>query len=91
MGFRIVYQSVQKKTGGTYTWIRLPVLILICLVLFFVIVEAVWDNGAAVLNRVLMLPNSILPVSALNCFAEDLREGSSLVSSFAHFCREMLP
>ena len=91
MGFRIVYQAAQKKTGGIGAWIRLPVLVLLCFALFCVIVELVWDDGAMVLHRALMLPSSILPVSALNCFAEDLREGSSLISSFAHFCRELLP
>ena len=91
MGFRIVYQASQKKTGGIGAWLRLPVMVLLCFALFCVIVEIVWDDGAAVLNRALMLPNSILPVSALNGFAEDLREGSSLVSSFAYFFREMLP
>ncbi len=90
MGYRIAYQSTYKKSAGKRFGKRLPVLILLCFVLFLFMVEKNWQDGEAFLKKVGILPGEVIPVSALNCFAEELGYGKSLLNSFVHFCNRIL-
>ena len=82
------YSTEKKRTGVNRFNIRLPVLVLLCFAVFILTVAVSWQDGAIYLKSALLQQEDMLPVAALNCFAEELRCGSSVITSFVHFCRE---
>ena len=87
MGYHIVYQSAQKRAGGRRAWFRLPVMILLCLTLFFCLVGHYWPEGAEFIQRTVLSSRDSLPVAALNDVAEALGSGESVVSSLLRVYR----
>lgn len=88
MGYRIAYQSMQKKTKARRFSKRLPLLILLCFSLFVLIVEKSWQDGAAFLNKRVLQSGEMIPAAAWNGFAEELRQGASVLDALIQFCRQ---
>jgi len=90
MGYRIEYQSAQKKYANKSHYMRLPVLVVLCFFLFLFLVETLWPDGAALIRKAAFYPKEVIAVSALNDLADELRYGESLVTAFADFCRKLV-
>ena len=90
MGYHIVYQSGQTKCGRRRS-IRLPLLTMLCFVLFLILVEYLWPQGAEFLHTFLPGDRDSVAVSALDHLAEELRGGKNLQSAVSGFLENLLP
>lgn len=90
MGYRILYHSVQKKPGNRGLSIRLPVLTLICFLLFLFLAHALWPEGTAAIQMVISTVREGEAFSVFNDLAEELRFGEPLVTAFSDFCGKLI-
>lgn len=90
MGYHISYRSIHKKHVKKGCSLRLPLLILVCFLLFLFLVQTQWPDGAEVLRNVFSFHGDAVAVSALNDFAEELRQGEPLLAAFSQFCRKLI-
>ena len=70
--------------------LRICILTGVCFAVFLVLVEAFWPEGSHFLRETVSYTRNIIPVSALEVFAEDLRVGDSVFHAFRDFCRSLL-
>ena len=90
MGYRIHYQSDNKKDRKLRNYSRLSVLISVCFLFFLFLVEAFWPEGAEVLRTMNVFSEEMIPVSALNDLENGLLKGDSLVKSWTAFWRDVV-
>jgi len=90
MGYRIEYQSVQLKQHPIRRYIRLPALVGICFLIFLFIVEIIWQEGAAILEKTMLPIGESIAVSALNDFANKLETEDSFLIAVTEFCRNLV-
>ena len=91
MGYRIEYHTVQKKQRTFISFIRLPVLTILCFLAFLFLVDVMWPEGAALIQKSGLFSRSTVAVSALNDLADKLYCGEPLVTAFADFCGKLKP
>ena len=91
MAYRIDYETNDAKTCRKILFFRLPVMTLICLALFFFLVDRFWPEGAVFLNRMTDSFHSIPIVRALEQVAADFQDGEEMLEAFSEFFRTILP
>ena len=90
MGYRIHYQSDNKKDRKLRNYSRLTVLIAVCFLFFLHLVESFWPEGAEILRTMNVLSEEMIPVSALNELENGLLQGESFVESWTAFWRDIV-
>ena len=90
MGYRIHYQSEKKKDRKLRNHSRLAVLIAVCFLVFLLLVETCWPEGAEVIRTMNVFSEEIIPVSALNDLENGLLQGESLVKAWTAFWRDIV-
>lgn len=90
MGYRIHYQSDKKKDRTLRNCSRLAVLIVVCFLVFLLLVEMCWPEGAELIRIMNVFSEEMIPVSALNDLENGLLQGESLVKSWTAFWREII-
>ena len=90
MGHRIHYQSENKKDRTLRNYSRLSVLIAACFLVFLLLVEMCWPEGAELIQTKNVFTEEMIPVSALNDLENGLLSGESLVKSWTAFWREIV-
>ena len=90
MGYRIAYQSVQRKSGFYRSNFRVLLLTLLCFCLFLVLVLSEWTDGASLLQHAAFGSDGTVVVSALNELTEQLHTGEKIERSVAEFLRKIL-
>ncbi len=88
MSYRIHYQSTEKKLWAN---IRLPVLTVLCFLLFYGIVSCRWPEGAAYLSNKIHSLKESAAVASLNQLSDDLFRGEPLTEVFSDFCKGLYP
>lgn len=91
MGYRIEYHTAQKRQGNYFYFIRLPLLTIVCFVIFLFLVGRMWTEGAELIQESGFLSKAMVAVSALDEFADELYYGEPLVTAFADFCGKLIP
>lgn len=91
MGYRIEYHTAQRKQHNFISFVRLPVLTMMCFLIFLFLVEAMWPDGAAWIQKSGFFSGTIAAVSALNELAAELHCGEPLVTAFSDFCGKLVP
>jgi len=91
MAYRVNYTTNDMTKRRRRLSFRLPILTLLCLVLFFILVEHLWPEGSLVLYDITVWVDSLPPVSALQQVAADFRNGEEVLEAFSGFFRTMLP
>lgn len=90
MGYRIEYQTDQKRSHKIYSTMRLVLLTGLCFILFITLVESTWQEGAALIHGLSCDPETYMDISVLNDFATELQSGESPVIAAIAFCRDLL-
>lgn len=90
MGYCIHYQSEKKKDCKLRNYSRLTVLTAACFLVFLLLVEMCWPEGAALIQTMNLFSEEMIPVSALNNLENDLLQGESWVKSWTVFWRDLV-
>lgn len=90
MGYHIEYQTAQKKCSYKSFPLRLPALIILCFLLFLFLVNTIWNDGAAWMQKNVFRAGSAIAVSALDDLADELGYGEMVMSAFSDFCRKLI-
>ena len=85
MSYRIDYRPSQKKSRMGF--LRLPVLTVLCFLLFLFLVNTYWPEGA---DRIAVWQESVT-VMVLDRFGEDLHRGEPLAEAFSAFLGSFQP
>ena len=90
MGYRVEYgqDSNQEKAAGRLG--RILVLTVILFVMFLVLVNLFWPQGAAMVRQALIPGDAAVTVGALEGLAQDLKAGDSIEAALQSFCRTVL-
>ena len=80
MSYRVEYQQPEGKFS-----IRLPFLTLWCFLLFLILTDWCWPEGAEAIRVVWMNVKNAVVFSELNYFADDLLKGDSVRQAFSDF------
>jgi len=89
MSYRINYQSMESHWSKKRSHIRLPLLTVLCFLLFLWMVNHSWQEGADFLRSRLYSLKETAAAAALDQFAVELYRGEPLASAFSEF-REMI-
>lgn len=91
MGYRIEYHTAQRKQGNFLRFVRLPLLTIVCFVIFLFLVGTLWPEGAAWIEKSGFFAKSMAAVAALDELADGLHYGEPLVTAFAEFYGKLMP
>ena len=90
MSYCIDYSSEQSNKQNFLTYIRLPVLILLCIVMFMILTDHKWPEGAALIHRAIQQSQNVISVSSLNNLTEELRRGEDMQTAFSTYFRKFI-
>ena len=90
MGYRVDYQPVKKVRLAEKRHSRVLALTGLCLLLFFLLVNSLWPQGAQTLREILIPGDAAVTTAALEDFAQELGAGETLRSALETFCRRIL-
>ena len=83
MSYKKCYPAVRKKRGKERFRIRLPLLTMLCFLVFLSTVGFFWPAGGAWLKR-------MLPVSALDQFAWEIMNSENILACLSDIVTEFL-
>lgn len=90
MGYRVEYQPVKKVRGVEKRTSRVPALTALFFLLFLLLVNGFWPQGAEILREILIPGDPTVTVAALETFTQELQTGEELSIAFEDFCRTIL-
>lgn len=91
MSYRIQYPSPYAAPCKKQSKIRLPLLTVLCFLLFLFLVNTFWPRGAEYMGEKMAALRQSAAVMALDRLAEDLFRGEPLSTAFSEFCNGILP
>ena len=91
MSYRIQYPSPHAAKSIRQRKIRLPLLTVLCFLLFLFLVNTFWPQGAAYMAEKMAVLRRSAAVMALDRLAEDLLRGEPLAAAFSEFCYGIRP
>lgn len=86
MGYRIEYQPVKKVRGMEKRISRLGALTAVCLLLFLLLVSAVWPQGASAVQSFFLPGDAAVTAAALEGLTADLQAGVGWSDALELFC-----
>ncbi len=86
MGYRVDYGPVKKLRGAEKSRTRVAALTALFLLLFFLLVQTFWPQGAEMLQHIFVPGDPKVTVAALETFAGELQHGVPLRDAFENFC-----
>lgn len=89
MGYRISYEPIKKLRGAEKRRTRIGALVGIFFLLFLLMVNLFWAEGAAVLRELVMPGDAAVTALALEEMSENLKEGIPLQEAVEGFCRSI--
>lgn len=90
MGYRIDYRPIKKIRGAQRQKTGVPALTCVCLLLFLLLVNAFWPDGADFLEKLVFSQHQNVTVDAMDRLVSDLQEGASLSAALDAFCSSLL-
>lgn len=91
MAYRIEYDNNTQKFEVTDSKpFRFPIFLLICILLFFVLTSAIWPEGKALIDEMLIPGDNAVTIAALNTMTNELRAGTSFDNAIYTFCCEII-
>lgn len=91
MSYRIQYSSPYAAPCKKQSKIRLPLLTVLCFLLFLMLVNTFWPQGAEYMAEKMAALRQSAAVMALDRLAEDLFRGEPLSAAFSEFCYGIRP
>lgn len=86
MGYRVDYRPVKKIRYAENRYSRVLGLTALFFLLFLLLINFFWTDGAAVLREVFIPGDTATTVSALRNLTADLQEGISFPAAVEAFC-----
>lgn len=91
MGYRIEYDSGSRKwQAERFRWGRMWAMAAVCLLLFLVLTNLFWPQGAGMLRRLLIPGDPEVTAQAFAQMVDGLRAGEDASECVTAFCREIL-
>ena len=91
MHYRIDYGDARRTGMKKVPCLRLPILIVLCFVIFLVLANQLWPEGSALIGDAVLYVRNSSAVESLEQFADNFRDGESVASAFSFFCQSLLP
>lgn len=91
MSYLIRYQSTRGTWLKKLTCIRLPLLAVLCFLLFVLMVNSFWPEGEAYIRSRTQARKESAAVMALDQLAEDLLRGEPLSAAFSELWNGIQP
>lgn len=90
MGYRVEYSLGSSKIRKKEKRSGVVALSAGCLLLFALLVNAFWPQGAHTLRELLLPGNAAVTAAALEGLAEDLGSGIEIPEALEAFCRKVM-
>ncbi len=86
MGYRVDYGPIKKVRGAEKVRTRVPALTVLFLMVFLLLVQLFWPQGAELLQHIFIPGDPKVTVAALETFAQELQQRTPLMDAFENFC-----
>lgn len=90
MGYHVEYGNLKKIRGMEKRFSRMPALTALFLLLFCLMVNHFWPEGAAVMRKLVFPGDPAVTVSAFENMTQHLQEGEPLSEALRCFCTSVL-